>query len=572
MRASAGTLVGLALLLVTFTAAGQKQTILFSTSEELPARWTRPLEAGSPQQVRGVLDGQLAFLHGKGYLEARFDGCIADSIARQVSCTLVPGRPYRWAMLSGRGIPEEIASEARFRERVFADRPVAPSEVRRAMDDLLRRAEDNGFPFASVRLDSLRESGDGLHAVVRMELGRLVRFDSLVIRGDARTSLRYVESHIGIRAGSLYQESAVRAIERRLRELPFITVKQRPYVQFTDEHTKLYLFLGAKRASSINGILGVQPDAVTGKVKLTGDLDLRLRNALQRGESIDLNWRSLADATQDLKARVNLPFAFGTPFGLDGQIKLFKRDTTFLEVALRGGLDYLLARGDRIGVFVNNKSSERLGRTFTPQNGLADVQVLAYGLSTARERFDYRLNPRRGHSIRLEGSVGRKRTTTAVIGQDVPSPTIRSVQYELEGAAVGHVPLGRKGTVRLGVQGGWMVNDDLYRNELHRFGGLRTLRGADEASLYASAFAVGTVEYRYVYEENANLFVFFDQGWWEDASQDGLPGDTPMGFGAGTTFETKAGLFSLTYALGRQFDNAILLRSGKVHFGFTSLF
>jgi len=563
---------GLSLVLFASLAFGQKQMVVFNAPAELPARWFKPIEAGSAQQVPAIIDGQLAFLHGQGYLEARITGCTADSVDRRVECDLEVGRPYRWARLSGAGIPFEFASEARFRERLFNGRPIAPRELRKLIEDLLRRSEDNGFPFASVRLDSLRESVDGLHATIRMDLGRQVRIDSVVIRGDARTNLRYVQSHIGIREGDLYQEATVRSIERRLRELPFIAQRQRPYVQFTEERTKLFLFLDSKRASSINGILGVQPDALTGKVKITGDLDLRLRNALRRGESIDLNWRSLADATQDLKARLNLPFAFGTPFGMDGQIKLFKRDTSFLEVALRGGLDYLMLRGDRLGVFVNSKTSERLGRTIGAIPGLADVKVLSYGISLSRERFDYRFNPRRGHSARLEGSVGRKRTTTAVIGQEEPPPGIRSAQYEVEGVLVGHLAMGKRGTVRFGLQGGAMINDDLYRNELFRFGGLRTLRGTDEASIYASSFAIGTIEYRYVYEENANFFAFFDQGWWEDASRNGGASDRPIGFGAGTTFETKAGLFSLTYALGRQFENAVLLRGGKIHFGFTSLF
>src|SRR5690606_28070087 len=125
-----------------------------------------------------------------------------------------------------------------------------------------------------------------------------------------------------------------------------------------------------------------------------------------------------------------------------------------------------------------------------------------------------------------------------------------------------HVGLGRRGTFRFAGQGGWMVNDDLYRNELFRMGGLKSLRGMDEASTFCSAFAIGTVEYRFLFEENSNFFLFVDQAWWEDASSDEGLGDTPLGFGVGTTFETKAGLFSLTYALGRQFDNPILLRGG----------
>ncbi|WKZ64933.1 MAG: BamA/TamA family outer membrane protein [Flavobacteriales bacterium] len=550
--------------------AGQRHRLLITGADALPARWSRPMDLPSAERVPAAASGFLAFLHGQGYLEASLDTCIRSGDTTR--CALVPGRAYRWAQLSGTGIPVEIASQSRFREKLYAGRPVSPAATRRLLEDLLRLCEDNGHPFAWVRLDSLRHDADGLRATVRLDRGRAVRFDSVVVRGTARTSMRYLQTHLGIRPGDAYNESLVRGVERRLRELPFVTQRQRPYVQFNEDQTKLHLFLDAKKASSVNGILGVQPDPVTGNVKLTGDLDLRLRNALRRGEAIDLNWRSLADATQDLRVRFNLPFALNTPIGTDASLKLFKRDSTFLEVTARGALEYLLLRGDKVSAFVNSKSSERLGRDLIAAAGLADVRVLSYGLGLSRERFDYRFNPRSGHSVRVEGSVGRKRTTTAVIGDAAPPPEVRTVQYELEGSAVAHLPIRRRSTLRFAAQGGWMVNDDLYRNELYRIGGLKTLRGADEASIFCSAFAVGTVEYRFVYEENSNFFVFVDQAWWEDATRGTLLTDTPRGFGIGTTFETKAGLFGLTYALGQQFSNPILLRGGKVHFGFTSLF
>lgn len=548
----------------------QRHRLVLSTADSLPARWIRPIELTAADAVPRALSQQLAFLHGKGYLEASIDSCTARGDT--TFCALQAGRPYAWARLSGAGIPLEIASQARFRESLYTGRPVTPSAVQRLIEGLLKLCEDDGHPFAWVRLDSLRHDADGLRATVRLDRGRAVRIDSVVVKGTLRISPRYLQSHIGIRAGDPYNEALIRALERRLRELPFVAQRGRPYVQFSEERTKLFLFLDDKRASSVNGVLGVQPDAITGKVKLTGDIDLRLRSALRRGEAIDLNWRSLADATQDLRVRLNLPFALNTPFGADASLKLFKRDSTFLEVTARGALEYLMNRGDKVSAFVGTKSSERLGRNLASTADLGDVRITSYGLGVTRERFDYRLNPRRGHSLRLDGSVGRKRTTTAVIGEAVPSPTLRSVQFEVEGLAVAHLPIKRRSTVRFAAQGGWMVNDNLYRNELYRIGGLKTVRGADEASIFASAFAIGTIEYRFVYEENANFFVFFDQGWWEDSARADRLNDNPRGFGVGTTFETKAGLFGLTYALGQQFGNPIALRGGKVHFGFTSLF
>ena len=171
----------------------------------------------------------------------------------------------------------------------------------------------------------------------------------------------------------------------------------------------------------------------------------------------------------------------------------------------------------------------------------------------------------------MEGSAGRKRSNTATLTDSVRN-TVSSVQYELVGNSVWHIPLGRRGTVRIAAQGGAMVNDQLYSNELFRIGGIKTMRGVDEASIYCSSFAIGTVEYRFLFEENSNFFLFVDNMWWEDQSRASLLTDTPLGFGVGTSFETKAGIFGLTYALGQQFNNPIELRSGKVHFGFTSLF
>jgi len=48
--------------------------------------------------------------------------------------------------------------------------------------------------------------------------------------------------------------------------------------------------------------------------------------------------------------------------------------------------------------------------------------------------------------------------------------------------------------------------------------------------------------------------------------------DRPYSFGVGTSFQTNAGIFSLTYAVGSQQGNRLDLRSAKIHFGFINYF
>ena len=81
-----------------------------------------------------------------------------------------------------------------------------------------------------------------------------------------------------------------------------------------------------------------------------------------------------------------------------------------------------------------------------------------------------------------------------------------------------------------------------------------------------------TVEYRFLFEENSAIFLFADACWYERNLAGNFATDLPVGIGAGINFETKAGIFSLNYALGNQNGNGFDVRSGKIHFGIVNAF
>jgi hypothetical protein len=67
------------------------------------------------------------------------------------------------------------------------------------------------------------------------------------------------------------------------------------------------------------------------------------------------------------------------------------------------------------------------------------------------------------------------------------------------------------------------------------------------------------------------LFGFFNQGLIE-AQDDSGNTAFPFGFGAGISLETKAGWFSLSYALGKPADEKLDFRAAKIHFGYLNRF
>ena len=105
-----------------------------------------------------------------------------------------------------------------------------------------------------------------------------------------------------------------------------------------------------------------------------------------------------------------------------------------------------------------------------------------------------------------------------------------------------------------------------------RIGGLHTLRGVDEESIFASFYSITTIEYRFILEQNSFLYLFTDGAFWEKRTANAYSLDRPYSFGVGMNFETNAGIFSISYAVGKQFDNPIQFRSAKIHFGFINFF
>ncbi len=125
----------------------------------------------------------------------------------------------------------------------------------------------------------------------------------------------------------------------------------------------------------------------------------------------------------------------------------------------------------------------------------------AYGMGVFYEQVDYRFNPRKGAVINLNAQTGERsiRKNPAVNEQVYSGLVLRSTQYQLELSAAAYLPLVRQSILKFALQAASVFgNQSVYRNELFRIGGLKTLRGFDEESIFASTYIIPTLEYRYL--------------------------------------------------------------------------
>ncbi len=527
-------------------------------------------------------------LHQRAYLEASVDTiAMKDSLA---IAFLHLGPQYEWMALTDGNVGEAWLDQVGFRERIYRKKPFNYTEVARLQERLLEYAENNGFPFAKVWLDSIRVRGKGISANLMMDKGPLILISEINVQGTAKLSKTYLTRYLGLREGMPFDKTKILRIRDRIRELPFVQAKKDVIVQFRGQEAILKLELERKNASRFDFLIGVLPNSQsTGSVLITGSFEGELQNQFGLGEKIYAQFEQLRPQTQELNLAFNYPYVLDMPIGVDLDFSLYKRDTNYLDIGSNVGLQYLLEGANYVKAFWNNQSSilltvdtQRVKLTNELPDTL-DVTRSFFGLEYLQEKLDYRFNPRKGWAVKIRAGAGTKRIerNNQIDQLNIEDPysdlNLKSFQYKVEGYLAGYLPLFKTSTIKTAIQGGILIADEpVYANEQYRIGGNKLLRGFDEEFIFATNYAVLTMEYRLLLGQNSYLYLFGDYARVDNKTAKTEPGidtvDFPYGFGSGITFETRAGIFGLSLAFGTRQQQPIDFGSPKVHFGYVSLF
>lgn len=571
-------LIGIALCRANLYSQTVRLKILAQDKKSEVSKLNYQKTFGTKAAALKELENVLLTLQYKGYLLASVDTLYTDSTL--VTAKISENKLFKTAYLRLGNLNPSLASKLGVSEKLYFNKPFKYREVARTFEKIVRHYENNGYPFVSVKLDSIETSEEELRAQLNVEKNRLFKIDSIKMEGSAKVNKGFLNRYLSVKEGMPYNEQTLLDLSQKIKQLPFVFEKQPQVVRLTDKTNKLYLFLDKKNASQFDGIIGLLPDADTKKTVVTGDVKLKLVNGIFRnGETFDLEWRRLQTQTQDFKGRLIYPYLFGTPVGADYSLKIYRKDTTFIDITNDGGIQYYFSGLNNFKIYYKQRNTNLISTSgmeyilSLPDH--ADITTQSYGVGLFLEKLDYRFNPHKGTAFQINVQTGnrsiRKNPNVNEIVYD--KLLLRSTQYQLESSMAFYIQLHRNNVLKLGLQGASVFgNSTIFRNELFRIGGLKTLRGFDEESIYASTYIIPTLEYRFLFAQNSNILLFAEGAWYDNNSNGQYMSDMPMSVGAGINFETKAGILSLNYGIGNQFGNGFDVRSGKIHFGLTALF
>ena len=529
-------------------------------------------------------------LHNKGYITASIDSTALDSTSAFVQLYL--GQHYKWAKINTKAADEDILAAVRWPRASFKNSGMDWASVKNWQEQLLTYLENNGYPFAKIYLDSIIISQENqVEALLKIDRGYLYKLDSIRLMGNAKISRDFLQRYLDLPNGSIYNKQKIQNVGKKIREITYVEEERPASIAFQATGAALNLYLKAKKNSQVNLLVGFLPNSNVAKGKkflVTGEANILLRNSLGAGETIGLNWQQLQVKSPRLNILYDHPFLFKSPLGLNFTMDMFRKDSTFLNINMQLGANYIVSGNQSAMVFIQRRQSiingvdtnriKQIKRLPTE----ADVSSTNLGVSYNYNNTDYRFNPRQGNDLLLTVSAGRKKIKKNNQVLDLKDPSfdyeslydtmkLNTYQFRITGSAARYFPVTKQTTLKTGISAGFLQSGNYFLNEFFQIGGYKLLRGFTEESEYVSQYIVGTVEYRYLVGINSNFFVFVDGAWARNPIQE-VSSHNYIGTGLGMAFETKAGIFNLAWAIGKRNDSELNLRQSKVHFGFVNYF
>lgn len=512
----------------------------------------------------------LLSLHEKGFIAARVDSVRRNNSQSHVFVTRGP--MYSWVLNKSDSLTTSLLEGLPVSLARLHGKPVRASEILSISNTFTSHFENKGFPFSAFTLKPLQIDSCTITITPSITSGPLITWDSLIIKGNARIDQRFLSRYLGFKPNDRYSEALVKASQAKINALPFVTTIRKPEVEFTPHKASLYLYLNTNRASRFSGLVGFSSDGNSEpKLKLSGDINLLLRNAFRKGEELSLKWNSLGEGSQRLNMFTSWPYIAGTAYGIEGHFKMHKQDTTYLNINPRVSVAVFSAKGLVAGVGFEVKQSKVL--SVQQQSNVKNFSTYLYQFNVKNWQQTPSEFPVPGLWYdaqigagwqNVSGNPSRKRNSVlnAKGGLSVVLPIIQSY-FLIKFSSISEANYRFSGEDNA---------TNSLSNDLVRIGGSDILRGFAQESIATDRFTVGSMECHFIAQQRFSFYAFTDKAIVSQTTSGERVYSWPQGIGVGSLLMVGNGVLKFNYAVGQGFGEEFQLRNAKVHIGYTANF
>jgi outer membrane protein assembly factor BamA len=432
-------------------------------------------------------------------------------------------------------------------------------EIESTLEFINTQVANQGNPFSSLIITDIISTDDkNLKGMLTVSKLNSRTVDKLVLKGYEKFPKSFIKRYLKIKTGQAFNLQKIKEKTKALNDLTFANPIRDPEVLFSQDSTILYMYIEKAKSNTFDGFLGFGTNESTNKIEFDGYLDLNLINNLNYGESLKLLYQSDESEQQTFDLKLNAPYILNSPVGIDLNLNIFKRDSSFVTVTQAAKLNYQINSRHIISGGISSVQSTDL--LDLPSSSITDYNSNQYFINyTYTDRQNFNLLFPINFLFDVSTGIGNRSY------QDVDE---KQSSFYLNTFKIFN--LNDKNSIYGRVSSNYLISDTYLENELPRFGGINSIRGFEENSLIANLYAVLNTEYRYKLNNTIYIHSVIDAAYFENKITNQK--EKLFGFGFGFGLLTKAGLFRFNYTSGKTESQKFKLSDSKIHLSLTTTF
>lgn len=430
------------------------------------------------------------------------------------------------------------------------------SDIENTLKRINKYYTEKGDTFNWVQLANLHYDSNVLSAELIIEKSKEKRkINKVIVTGYKKFPKSYIKHFLKLNPENIFSKDDLIKKSSRIKNLDFASNLKLPEILFTEDSTTVFLCLKKENANSFDGFIGFANSENSNKLNLNGYIDVSLNNNLNYGEKLDIIYKNDGKEQQRFEASLLLPYLFNSPLDLEGRLSIFKQDSTFISSK----------RNINLTLPISNTIKMSLGYQLTNSNTLSDQSfsdIKDYKNNSIISSFSYKSNnifDLKKTNLLFYHSLGIRKTKDSSVNQ-ISSTVIIDHLFKLNS----------RNFIYAKNETSALFSENYLTNELFRIGGINSIRGFNENSLFSSFHTLLNTEYHYLLSSNIYAHTILDYGYTQDKISNSSNKLSSIGFGLG--LKSLAGLFKLVIANGKIEKQTFSFTNTRIHIAFISNF
>ncbi len=429
-------------------------------------------------------------------------------------------------------------------------------QLEKNLNNIIRYLTEKGQVFSDCRLMNTKITNNHVSADLKLSTSEINYISEIKLKGYDKFPKKYIRHYLKLKKGQHLNLAEIEEKSTRLNYLRFSNETKKPEILFTRDSSVTYLYINKRKANSFEGFLGFASDPETSKLAINGNIDLKLINNLNSGEELYIKYQSTENEQKKIHLRTVIPYIFNTPFSIEGQFDIFKKDSSFTNNTQTIKLKYNLRRNITIGTGIQFNTSNSL----VENTNNIDFKKTSYLFNFKHQA------PNHTNSIfttktktLLELSLTKRKTTKNNTNQQ---NIFLSSEYLFQ--------INRTNSFFMKNESNYLISNNVFENEYTYIGGINSIRGYQENSIPSTQYSVINTEYRIELSNTLYTHTVIDYAITQNHTT--KKPNNLLGFGIGFGLKSNSSILRFVIANRTNKEENIKFSESKIHLSLSTLF